>query len=264
MAANRASLKKPAQQKTFQHTQIEFAAHLRHPQLNAAPANIEDRRLEIYRSLFFNNIEGFLASGFPVLKSITSAQDWPQLVRDFIYRHQSHSPYFLNISQEFLSYLQQERQPSDRDPRFMLELAHYEWAELALDISAIEMPNTLAPQGDVLTDQPVVSPTAWRFIYQYPVHLIGPEYQPSEPGTEPTALIIYRNHALQMGFMASNPLTLRLLEIIEQQQLSGRAAIVKLATEIKHPEPEALVKFGGDILQTLFNREIICGFRLAV
>ena len=59
MAANRASLKKPAQQKTFQHTQIEFAAHLRHPQLNAAPANIEDRRLEIYRSLFFNNIEGF-------------------------------------------------------------------------------------------------------------------------------------------------------------------------------------------------------------
>jgi hypothetical protein len=254
------------QRQSFQDTQLEFAAHLRHPQLNKAPDNIENRRLAIYRNLFFNNIEGFLASGFPILKSIIQPQNWRQLVRDFIYRHQSHSPYFLDISEEFLGYLQHERQPEQGDPVFMLELAHYEWVELALDISPIEMPENLAFHGDVLADYPVVSPTAWRFVYQYPVHRIGPNYQPTadrpaDADSEVTALIVYRNRELQLGFMESNPLTLRLLEILEEQQLSGRAAIVKLAAEVSHPQPEVLVKFGGDILQALFDREIICGFR---
>lgn len=68
--------KSQVQRQSFQDTQLEFAAHLRHPQLNKAPDNIENRRLAIYRKLFFNNIEGFLASGFPILKSIIQPQNW--------------------------------------------------------------------------------------------------------------------------------------------------------------------------------------------
>jgi hypothetical protein len=39
----------------FQRKQYEFAAHIRDPEKNAAPPGIEDRRLAIYRDLFFNN-----------------------------------------------------------------------------------------------------------------------------------------------------------------------------------------------------------------
>ena len=135
-------------------TQLQFAAHIRHPQQNPAPADIEDRRLAIYRNLFYNNIESFLASGFPVLKSIIEEAHWHSMVRDFIHRHQSHSPLFLKISEEFLSYLQTERTADARDPEFMLELAHYEWVELALDISTIDIPNNLQPQANMLDDIP--------------------------------------------------------------------------------------------------------------
>ena len=44
--------------------QTSFAAHIRDPKSTAAPDGIEDRRMAIYRDLFFNNIKSFLSSNF--------------------------------------------------------------------------------------------------------------------------------------------------------------------------------------------------------
>lgn len=272
--SNAPSKHKAEGHQSFQDSQLAFAAHIRHPQLNAAPTDLEDRRLAIYRDLFYNNIEGFLASGFPVLRSILGDCLWHKMVRDFIHNHQSHSPYFLQISEEFLGYLNDERQIQATDPPFMLELAHYEWVELALDVSTLYIPaeNNIPAEKpheiernyskgvNVLDNIPLISPTAWRFLYQFPVHRIGPHFQPQEAGPSPTALIIYRNRDLQVHFMESNPLTLRLLNILDAQQHSGREAIVKLAAEISHPQPEDLVEFGGDILVELYKKDIISSF----
>lgn len=252
----------PKAKVNFQQTQRQFADHIRHPDFNAAPADIEDRRLKIYRDLFFNNIESFLASGFPILKSIVDPQNWLEMVRDFVYRHQSLSPYFLQISEEFLRYLQQERETQPADPAFMLELAHYEWVELALDVSTLAIPEDIALTGDVLEQHPVVSPTAWRLSYRYPVHKIGPNYQPIEQELEAggTTIIVYRNRDLEVGFMESNPITVRLLDLLETEQLSGRASILRLAEEINHPQPESLLAFGAELLHILMDRDVICGF----
>ena len=48
--------------------QTRFAAHLRHPATHPAPDDVEDRRMAIYRRLFFRNISNFLAKNFPVLR----------------------------------------------------------------------------------------------------------------------------------------------------------------------------------------------------
>jgi len=52
--------------------QTGFAAHIRDPQNKPAPDGIEDRRMGIYRELFFNNIKSFISSNFPVLKTLFS------------------------------------------------------------------------------------------------------------------------------------------------------------------------------------------------
>lgn len=184
------------------------------------------------------------------------------MVRDFVYRHQSLSPYFLQISEEFLRYLQQERETQPADPAFMLELAHYEWVELALDVPTLAIPEDIALTGDVLEQHPVVSPTAWRLSYRYPVHKIGPNYQPIEQELEAggTTIIVYRNRDLEVGFMKSNPITVRLLDLLETEQLSGRASILRLAEEINHPQPESLLAFGAELLHNLMDRDVICGF----
>ena len=54
----------------FRETQIEFSAHIRNPDSNPRPVDVEPRRMQIYLDLFYNNIEGFLANGFPIAKQV--------------------------------------------------------------------------------------------------------------------------------------------------------------------------------------------------
>lgn len=245
----------------FQHSQYRLAAHLRDPEQNPAPADIEDRRLGIYRELIYNNIESFIAGGFPVLRALYSDQRWRAMVRDFIRSHQSHTPYFLEISQEFLRYLQEERGVQAGDPAFLLELAHYEWVELALDIS----PETLPEPQDLdrqslMERRPLVSPLAWRLSYQYPVHRIGPDFQPEQPPEQPSFLIVYRNRKEQVRFMEANAVTIRLLQLLEEgESLSGRAALEQIAVELQHPQPDQVVANGQSLLAQLSELDIICG-----
>ena len=245
----------------FQRVQIDFAAHLRAPKQNAAPAAIEDRRVGIYRDLIYNNIESFVASGFPVLRSLYSDDDWHRMVRDFVHHHASQSPYFLQISEEFLHYLQSERLHQACDPAFLLELAHYEWVELALDVSEAEFPGDVAPEGDVLEGVPVVSPLAWSLSYNFPVHQVGPAFQPQQPPQSPTFLVVYRDRKDKVGFMEINAVTARLLQLAQTETLSGRELLETLAGEMQHTDPAALVDFGRDLLEKLRALDIIAGLR---
>ena len=261
--------------KRFQQVQHDFAAHLRAPQEVPAPAEIEARRMDIYRDLIYNNIESFIASGFPVVRSLYADEPWHRMVRDFVQRHASKSPYFLEISQEFLHYLQSQRADcvdSANDPAFLLELAHYEWVELALDVSDDAFPAGLELAGDleaVLDRVPVVSPLAWSLSYQFPVHRIGPAYQPVDPPQMPTFLVVYRNRADTVAFLEANAVTARLLELAQQgggqeqqgQAATGRQLLRQLAQELHHPEPGQLEQFGAELLLKLLNLQILAGLR---
>ncbi|WGL16375.1 putative DNA-binding domain-containing protein [Microbulbifer bruguierae] len=254
----------------FLRVQNEFAAHLRNPEQVVAPADVEDRRLGIYRDLIYNNIESFIASGFPVLRSIYSDDRWHEMVRDFVARHASQSPYFLQISEEFLHYLQNERstaEGSTQDPPFLLELAHYEWVELVLDVSDDEIPGEMVREyldEQLLDWVPVMSPLAWNLTYQFPVHRLGPTYQPDDLPQTPTFLVVYRNRADTVGFLEANAVTSHLLQLIESAgdgPQSGRQLLLQLAADIQHPAPEQLLDFGVELLRKLLSLHILAGYR---
>ncbi len=65
----------------FQQLQHAFAAHIRDPDSQPAPEGIEDRRMTIYRDLFFNNLVKLLAGTFPVLSKIMGDERWRVLIR---------------------------------------------------------------------------------------------------------------------------------------------------------------------------------------
>lgn len=242
----------------FQQVQYDFAAHLRNPDTNDAPTDVEDRRMKIYRDLIYNNINSFIESGFPVLRTLYSDDAWHKMVRDFVHRHQSHSPYFLEISQEFLKYLQEER-AEESDPVFLLELAHYEWVELALNVSTEQLPANQAVSADVLAQNVLkVSPLAWRLSYQYPVHKISESYQPTEPPEQPTFLVVYRDRADKVQFMEANGVTMRLLQLLEGDAgMTGDAALSQIAIELNHPQPEQVISSGHALLNQLASLDII-------
>lgn len=245
----------------FQQLQYQFAAHLRDPDSCPAPDGIEDRRLQIYRDLFYNNVQKLLAGSFPVLRKILSDDQWHRLMRRYFATHQSHTPLFLEMPQEFISYLQDEHEPEPDEPAFMLELAHYEWAELAVSILEDEVDlSQVDPAADLLESVPVLSPTAWSLAYSFPVHQIGPDNQPRSPGEQATFLVVYRKLDDQVGFLEINAVTARLIELIQQEQgRSGRDLLGQIADELGHDDIGALIAAGRDILDQLRSYDVIVG-----
>ncbi len=245
----------------FKRLQYNFAAHIRDPKSNKRPDDVEDRRMAVYRELFYNNVQGFIEGGFPILRKLYTDEDWHRMVRDFFSNHECHTPYFLEISQEFLKYLEREREPQPEDPPFAYQLAHYEWVELALSVAEDEPDwEHIDPHGDLLEGQPVLSPLAWLLSYDYPVHQISPEFQPQEPSEQPTYLMVYRDSNDDVGFKELNPLTARLLSLIEEQtDKTGRQLLQQIAEEMQHPEPETIIQGGLQILAQLREEDIVLG-----
>lgn len=242
---------------TLKAQQQQLTNFVRDPDNNIGPGDVESRRLKIYKELFFNNIEGFLSAGFPVCRTLYSDAHWDTLVRDFMREHYCSSPYFMEIAEEFISYVSEQRQTAEFDPPFLLELAHYEWLELVLDVSTHE----LAPKLDainVLDDALSLSPLALNVAYRYPVHMIGHDFQPQQPSEEPTYIVVFRNRQDEIEFMALNAMTARLLTLLNEagDAISGRDVLAVLAQEAGIAE-DAILGFGSETIEQLYRRDII-------
>jgi uncharacterized protein len=248
----------------FQRKQYAFAAHIRDPYTNPVPDGIEDRRMAIYRELFFNNLQNLLGSTFPVLKKISGSTRWHGLIREFLARHQSQTPYFLEIPKEFLAFLDHEHEAGADDLPFLGELAHYEWVELALAVSPeIDDLTTIDPLGDLLEGVPVQSSLAMSLAYRFPVHRISANFQPREPGDTPTFLAVYRNADDEVRFMELNAVTSALLDKISTnaERRPGRALLQDLAEEIGF-DADALLRHGAVALAELRAAGILLGTSL--
>jgi hypothetical protein len=248
----------------FADLQRRFAAHIRDPATSPAPAGIEDRRLQVYRELFFNNVAGLLAGNFPVLHRVLGPDRWQQLVRDFYRDHRCHTPLFHEISQEFLAYLGEERAGNDGDPSFIFELAHYEWVELALSLDESELETErVDPGGDLMTGVPVLSPLAWPLVYRFPVHQLSPGFQPGEPPPEPSFFVACRDRDDKVRFLAVNAVTLRLVERLQQHPgLTGNEQLAGLVDELPQLDPSSVLESGRDTLEQLRTHGIVLGTRV--
>lgn len=190
----------------FQQHQYRFAAHIRDPEQQQRPADVDDRRMSIYRDLFYNNVEGFVASAFPVLRSITPDDTWHRRIRRFFADHHCQTPYFAEIAEEFLDWLNKERGAHPDDPPYIRELAHYEWVELALQVSDADRNSpVLDRNGDLLRGIPQVWPwpgiwpTLTRYI-KYP-----PPFNRRHPGTHQPTWWSTAIEAMRSIFSRSTP-----------------------------------------------------------
>ena len=248
----------------FQKKQFDFAAHIRDPQNVPAPEGIEDRRMGIYRKLFFNNLRNLLSTMFPVLKKILTAEKMQSLVRQFMQRHRAETPYFLRLPEEFLAFLRNEYVLQDDDYPFLVELAHYEYIELALSVSEASNDMTgVDRDGDLLANVPVKSELTWVYAYQYPVHRIAPGFLPLEPSEQPVFLAVYRDSSDKVGFLELNPITAGLLDAIadNEAQNPGETLLRTLAENTNYPDADALVQHGRTMLEEMRQLEILTGTR---
>ncbi|GAB3507535.1 putative DNA-binding domain-containing protein [Pseudoxanthomonas daejeonensis] len=236
--------------------QAAFAAHLRDPQAHPAPPGIDPRRMAIYRELFFNNIAGLLGGNFPVIRRTLGEEAWTALVRRFYADHRSHTPLFPELAREFIRFL--ESRAGQGDPPWLVELAHYEWIELAVQIDDSAVP-AHDPTGDLLDGKPVVSPFVRALAYRWPVHTIGPEHRPAVAPADSTLLLVRRDHEGRVRFAAISPLVYRLLELLADGAGSGRASLQALAAEAGVSADEAFMAQGEEMLERMRGEGTLLG-----
>ncbi|MDP2029340.1 MAG: putative DNA-binding domain-containing protein [Thiobacillus sp.] len=247
---------KPQPLPEFQRYQYAFTAHIRDPKAQPRPAGVNARRMKIYSGLLYTNIESFLLACFPVLRQVLGVRKWSALVRDFFRTHHSHTPYFRQIPDEFIQFLQNEWTPPAGYPPFTLALAHYEWIEMVLSVSNRSVDRAFDPAADLLDGVPLLNPVLANLRYDWPLHRIAPrrKTQPLE-----THLLVFRDAADQIQFSEINAFTARLLTLLEPGSLSGRAALQQVAAESRHPDPALILQAGSVLLQDLRARGAILG-----
>ncbi|MGH8763213.1 MAG: HvfC family RiPP maturation protein [Nitrosospira sp.] len=241
----------------FQRFQYAFTAHIRDPKTNPCPRGIEPQRMRIYRRLVYSNVESFLLTCFPVLRKVLGTRRWARLVRVFLATHRSGSPFFRQIPDEFIQFLQSNGISAPTYPEFMLELAHYEWIELVLSIST-HMPDWsgIDPEGNLLEQRPVLNPVLANLCYRWPVHRIGSRVRvkPME-----TYLLVFRDTSDQVRFTEINAFTSRLINLLEHAECTGWAALEIIAAESCHPSPDVVIQGGLTIMRDLQARGALLG-----
>jgi hypothetical protein len=245
--------------------QYRFTAHIRDPQNAPAPEGIEDRRMAIYRDLAYSNVESFVSSNFPVIRTLYDDDAWAAFTRGFFREHRCHTPLFPEFAREFLRWLELRQQQDRGDPPWLLELAHYEWAELALSLDVAGIDDTAHdPAGDALTGVPVVSPLACVLGYHYPVQRIGPAFRPAEMPAEPTWILLVRDRNDDVHFHEINALSGVLIEKLrENSTLSGAQCVDALLIDRSPEDAAALRPAGLALLRELQSFEAILGTRVA-
>lgn len=243
--------------------QYRFTAHIRDPENQPIPAGIEDRRMAIYRDLVYANMESFIASNFPVIRTLYDDDAWSVLAHDFFREHLCHTPLFPEFAREFLRYLELRQQQGRGDPPFLLELAHYEWAELALSIDETELGDVAHDAGgDPVEGIPVVSPLACVLGYRFPVHHIRPDFRPLEAPAEPSVLLLVRGRDDQVRFHEINALSAMLIERLrENTEASGLQCLDALLAERGVSGNAELLEAGKAMLRELKAYEAILGTR---
>jgi uncharacterized protein len=240
---------------TLHAQQMAFAAHVRDPATHPAPAGIEERRMAIYRDLFFNSLQSLLAGNFPVIRETLGDTPWRALVRAFYAEHRCTTPLFTEIAGEFVEWLADARV----DPAWLPELAHYEWIELVLQISE-DVPPPHDRDGDLFAGVPVVSPLARPLAYHWPVHRIGPGFEADAPPAQPTLLLVRRDATGAVRFSEVSPLAFRLLARVDGQS-SGHDILHALAAEASVAPDAAFLDAGRTMLTRLRDDGVLLGTR---
>lgn len=236
-----------------------MAQHVRDPGAHAGPPGIEARRLKIYSDLVYNNLDGLLAGNFPVIRQTLGDAGWRALLHGFLARHRSHTPLFTELGRELIAHLKAE--PDAARP-WLAELAHYEWAELGLQLRDTPVPQH-DPNGDLLDGVPLLSPLAWPLAYRWPVNRIGPAFQPVQPSIEPTLLLLRREGDGRIHFSALSPLLFRLLELVDTNaDADGRQLMRQLASEAGQADFDGFLAEATPMLQRLRSEGVLLGTRI--
>lgn len=245
----------------FIRLQHAFTRHLRDPDAVPPPPGLPEARLAVYSNAVYHNVEGFMRDNFPRVRDVLADAHWQALIRDYLIRHRAQTPLFVELLDEFLHYLTNERD-CRQDPPFLNELAHFDWLENAIMTDERRL-ETIAvePAGDLLTQPLIINPVHQLISYDYPVHAINASFKPAAAPGRLTRLLVFRDCSGAFGVLDLNDVAARLFVGLNAPEAPLAASLLAdIAIELGHPDPTVVTRGGLALLERWLEREVILGF----
>lgn len=239
---------------SFQQYQRAFSARIRDPKSQPIPVGVVPERMAVYDEIVFNNLLEAVSACFPVARKTIGKTSWLKLVRTFMKEHSANTPLFRKIPEEFLAFLAQTNLAL---PPYLQALCHYEWIELYLSTLPTQEHQDLDIHGDIAQQALIFTETMQLLTYDYAVHKISPKHKPKEK--EASFLLVHRDANDNIKFIELNPVTFKLITLLESGELTAEQALTILADELKHPQPQIIMEFGLGVLSDLKNQGVILG-----
>lgn len=230
--------------------QMNFGRYLRDPNNISCPKGIPLYRAEIYQELFINNISGFLDNCFPVCKRLIGNNQWRKIIYHFFREWRCQSPFFSDIPEEFLSFLQGSDILATL-PEWFLELAHYEWIELLIDTFDESTKNNEPTEK---TNKIWATSAMKNLIYQWPVHRISHDFLPQTPAR--SCIVVYRRKNHAVDFMEISPATSLLIDIVVKSPISRKDITLQIAHEMGWNDIDAMKPHIDNTIDNLIRKEI--------
>jgi hypothetical protein len=141
----------------------------------------------------------------------------------------------------------------------MKELAHYEWMELAVSIrKQTQRWDTSENVSNVQLSQ-----LASVVSYQYPVHQISKDYQPTEP-SEAIYLVIHRDSDDKVDFTLITAMTAHLLLTIENnEQLSIESLNTMMIESLPQLDAAQVIQGVKQIVEQMIAQEILVPYSIS-
>lgn len=188
-------------------------------------------RMQVYHELLYNNVTSFIDNVFPVARSIVDTHHWALLQRDFFTHARCQSPFYMDISKEFLDYLQQSKPALLANYPWLPELLHVEWMELHIDLLAFDWPLS----DSLLTDEAMAvlnedrliqfSVPVWVLGYQWPVYGWQVNQDIDQEVLAPSFLLVWRDAEDERCQHIVSPVAAFLIDYMLQQRQFSMALL---------------------------------------
>ena len=204
---------------------------------------IQPERLQLYQQLIFSGQSELLQNAFPVVFEILSATAWEHLIKNYLKNASCQTPIYYKIPEDFVHYLQATRVL----PEDLIELAHYEWLEVSIDLMAVQVESKVSTTCLNQKDQAVVNPSLVLSEYQYPVYRMDALHYPVQK--QRTYLAVYRQDSFEVKFEALSLLSARVLYLL--QVATQRGSALALSELIQQMDQECQRETAADLFELI-------------
>jgi hypothetical protein len=241
----------------FRQFQFALARHLRDLLGVSAPVGVSLADAAACTQDMVTHVSEVLAPAFPVTCALLGDEMWEHAVRLFLKDAQPHTPWASTTQRAFVDHVC-ENPDMQRLPAWLQDLAHFEWLQNAVNTTPVSWPACDA-DADVMHHAVVLNPTHVEAAYEWPVHGIDTDHQPDD--MQSTYVSMLRDKDDTVHVLESSVFRGQLIDLLRDGQ-TGEQAFMVLAMWLSHPEPEAFVREGAEVMAQLQREGIVLGARV--